>query len=271
MQNIVKSLGNGLDEELREALAGKQLFMQYQPVVDFPVPGVALRPSDRNAAVEALVRWNHRIRGAVSPLEFINVAEQSGLIDALSDLVFTTACRQFVRWQEEVGTAAPRRLAVNVSRGQLSQAGFVGLVGDILDVSGMPPEALQIEVNETLAARDERLQNRLRELKRLGVRLAVDNFGTGDSSLVGLHRLPVDLVKIDRSFVAAALHSERHRVLIDATVRVAHSVGMQCGAEGIETDLQLGIVRELGCRSGQGFFFGEAMSAAHLSQWLAAV
>ena len=259
---------NGLESELRQALEDKQLFVQYQPVVSLQRQGSSLAGTDRCAGVEALMRWNHRIRGAVSPLEFIGVAEECGLIGALTDFVLDSACRQFVRWQKELGAAAPRRLAVNLSRGQLAHPGFVATVRDILAANDMMPAQLQLEVNESLAARDDAVQARLRALKDLGLTLALDNFGTAQSSLANLHRLPVDLVKIDRSIVGEAVAGAHTRVLIDATVRVAASLHMKTAAEGIETEAQLAVVRQLGCDSGQGFFFSEAVSPANLAQWL---
>jgi len=259
---------NGLEGELRQALEDKQLFVQYQPVVSLRGQESSLGETDRSAGVEALVRWNHRIRGAVSPLEFIGVAEECGLIGALSDFVLDSACRQFVRWQKELGATAPRRLAVNLSRGQLAHPAFVATVRDVLAANDMMPAQLQLEVNESLAARDEAVQARLRALKDLGLTLALDNFGTAQSSLANLHRLPVDLVKIDRSIVSEAVANAHTRVLIDATVRVAASLNMRTAAEGIETEAQLAVVRQLGCDSGQGFFFSEAVSPANLVQWL---
>src|ERR1700722_741401 len=258
---------NGLEGELRQALEDKQLFVQYQPVVSLR-PESNLGETDRSAGVEALGRWNHRIRGAVSPLEFIGVAEECGLIGALSDFVLDSACRQFVRWQKELGATAPRRLAVNLSRGQLADPAFVATVRDVLAANDMMPAQLQLEINESLAARDEAVQARLRALKDLGLTLALDNFGTAQSSLANLHRLPVDLVKIDRSIVSEAVANAHTRVLIDATVRVAASLNMKTAAEGIETEAQLAVVRQLGCDSGQGFFFSEAVSPANLVQWL---
>jgi EAL domain-containing protein (putative c-di-GMP-specific phosphodiesterase class I) len=254
--------------ELRQALAENKLFVQYQPIVGLRRADDAVGAVDRSAGVEALVRWNHRIRGAVSPLEFISVAEECGLMGALSDFVLTTACRQFVEWQLELGLRAPRLLAVNLSRGQITRPGFVASVRDIVASSGMVAEQLQLEVNESLVVQDEAVQARLPELKALGVRVALDNFGTGYSSLTRLHRLPVDVIKIERSFVNEAVASSHHRVLIEAMVRVATSLRMSTVAEGIETEAQLAMVRQLSCDKGQGFFFSEAMSAANLAQWL---
>lgn len=258
----------GMADELRQALAENQLFVQYQPVVGLRHEISGAGVLDRSAGVEALVRWNHRIRGAVSPLEFIGIAEECGFIGALSQFVLGTACRQFVQWQEKAGARAPRLVAVNLSRGQLVEPGFVALVGSILGSCGMAAEHLQLEVHESVTVEDAIVQARLQELKEIGVRLALDNFGVGRSSLVNLHLLPVDIIKIDRSLVTEAVLSEHHRVLIEATVLVATSLGMSAAAEGIETEAQLAVVRQLGCKQGQGYFFSEAISAANMVQWL---
>jgi diguanylate cyclase (GGDEF)-like protein len=263
----------GLEAELRSALAGGQLFVVYQPLVGLqPVPGAqeggGADGVDRCAGVEALVRWQHPTRGVVSPLEFIAIAEESGLIGEVGEFVLDTACRQFVRWQATLGPLAPRILAVNVSRAQLTRPQIVADVRRILEQTGMAPQRLQLEVTESLAAQDELVQSRLHELKALGLMLALDDFGTGYSSLASLHLLPVDTVKIDRSFVSEADTSHRRRVLIEATVRVAHSLGMVTVAEGIETEAQARVIRELGCEKGQGFLFSRPLPADDITAWL---
>jgi EAL domain-containing protein (putative c-di-GMP-specific phosphodiesterase class I) len=255
----------GLGNELRQALAANQLFVQYQPVVGLGQGGTAL---DRGAGVEALVRWNHRLLGAVSPREFIGVAEECGLSGALGDFVLSTACRQFAQWQKELGVRAPRSIAVNASRGQILEPRFVDSVGDILHTYKMSPGQLQVEVNESLAVEDSGVQQRLRELRALGVVVALDNFGSGHSSLAGLHLLPVDLVKIHRSFISQSVSDAHYRLLIEVTVHIAKSLRVGVAAEGIETEAQLTMARQLGCGQGQGFFFSEAVSSANIVQWL---
>lgn len=261
---------SGMEGELRQAIAENKLFVQYQPVVGLRHEVTGAAALDRSAGVEALVRWNHRIRGAVSPLEFIGIAEKCGLTGALSEFVLGTACKQFVQWREQVGPRAPRLLAVNLSRGQIAEPGFVAAVRNILQSCAMDPEHLQLEVHENVTVDDGIVRARLLELKDIGVRLALDNFGVGRSSLVSLHLLPMDVIKIDRSLVTEAVASEHHRVLIEATILVARSLGMSTAAEGIETEAQLAVVRQLGCKQGQGFFFSEAISAAKVAQWLTA-
>ena len=257
---------SGLEAELRRALMQRELFVVYQPVVGLQTGGGI----DRCAGVEALVRWRHPKRGIVGPVEFIGVAEECGLIGALGDYVLATACEDFVGWQRTLGPRAPRSLAVNLSRAQVAEAGWTATVSAILKASGMPPHQLQLEVTESLAAQNATVQRHLHELKELGVKLALDDFGTGYSSLACLHLLPVDTVKIDRSFVSQADTSAHHRVLIEATVRVAHSLGMDTVAEGIKTEAQASVVSQLGSDKGQGYLYSRPLSADDLTDWIQA-
>ncbi len=255
----------GIEAELRQALAEEQLFVVYQPVV-------GLRPdggTDYAAGVEALVRWRHPERGIVPPIEFITVAEECGLIGAVGDFVLERSCRDFMDWRARLGKAAPRLIAVNLSRAQLGQPGWIDSVRRVLQVTGIAPEQLQLEVTESLAAQDQGIQQRLHELKALGIQLALDDFGTGYSSLSSLHLLPVDTVKIDRSFVSQADTSHHHRVLIEATVKVAQSLGMKTVAEGIETQSQADVVRAQCCAKGQGYFYSRPLPSDDLLAWLA--
>jgi diguanylate cyclase (GGDEF)-like protein len=253
-----------VEADLRRALAAGELFVVYQPVIDLQgAPGVRAC-----AGVEALVRWRHPVRGILPPGEFIWVAEECGLIGALGDFVLASACREFVRWQRDLGAHAPRTLAVNLSRAQLAQPGWVSTVRELLRDAGMEPARLQLEVTESLAAQDDTVQRCLHELKALGLTLALDDFGTGYSSLSSLRLLPVDTVKIDRSFVMEADTSPHHRVLVDATVRVANSLGMSTVAEGIETAAQAEVVRQLGCDKGQGYLYSRPLTAPDLVRWL---
>jgi predicted signal transduction protein with EAL and GGDEF domain len=254
-----------MEADLRRAIAERELFLVYQPVVDLQTEDLA-----GCAGVEALVRWQHPTWGVVPPFEFIGAAERCGLIGPIGEFVLDTACRQFVRWHERLGAHAPRTLAVNLSRAQLGPAGFIEAVGAILRSSGIAPGQLQLEVTESLAAQDEAVQMRLHELKALGLTLALDDFGTGFSSLASLHQLPVETVKIDRSFVIQADTSRHHQVLIEATILVTHSLGMTTVAEGIETAAQAAVVRRLGCEKGQGYFFSKPLPAAALEAWLVA-
>ena len=249
-----------VEHDLRRALREDELFVVYQPVVDLS--------DGRLTGVEALVRWRHPARGLVSPAEFVAIAEECGLIAEVGRQVLAKATAQFMRWRRELGAGAPQQLAVNLSRAQLERPTLVGDVMQALLEAGMPPQALQFEVTESLAAQDERVQATLRELKARGIRLALDDFGTGYSSLACLHQLPVDTVKIDRSFVHHAETVEYHRVLIEATIRVAKTLGMTTVAEGIETPGEAALMRALACDRGQGWLFGRPMPASDLEAWV---
>ena len=255
-----------IEGDLRRALQDGQLFVLYQPVVGLLPDGRI----DCSTGVEALVRWQHPQRGVVPPLEFIEVAEECGLIGALGDFVLERACSDFVAWQNTLGGTAPRLLAVNLSRAQLAQTGFAARVAEILQATGMQACQLQLEVTESLAAQDDQVQKRLHELKALGIKLALDDFGTGYSSLASLHLLPVDTVKIDRSFVSQSDTSAHHRVLIEATVKVARSLGMDTVAEGIETAAQARVVNELQCDKGQGYLYSRPLASTALIEWICA-
>jgi diguanylate cyclase (GGDEF)-like protein/PAS domain S-box-containing protein len=249
-----------MEGELRRALDQDELYVVYQPVVAM---------SDETlVGVEALVRWRHPERGEIPPGAFIGLAEECGLIDAIGDVVLAKACAQFALWQQQWGQQAPPLLAVNLSRAQLKQPGLVPEVMAVLEANGMRPDQLQLEVTESFAAQDEQVQVMLRALKAAGVRLALDDFGTGYSSLACLHQLPVDTVKIDRSFVACAHAVEYHRVLISATIRVARTLGMTTVAEGIETREQADLMSMLACDRGQGWLFGRPMTPEAMDLWL---
>jgi predicted signal transduction protein with EAL and GGDEF domain len=251
----------GLENDLRAGLERGELFVVYQPVVDLT--------TGLTCGVEALARWNHPVRGLVPPVEFIPVAEESGLIGAVGDFVLEAACAQFVQWQSLFDGHTRPVLAVNLSRAQLRLPGLVDGVRATLQRTGLAAHCLQLEVTESLAAQDEQVQATLRQLKATGVKLALDDFGTGYSSLACLHLLPVDTVKIDRSFVRDAEGSEYHRVLIEATIRVAQTLGMAVVAEGIETPGQALLLHALRCDKGQGYLYGKPMAAAELAATLA--
>ncbi len=261
MKERAERRGN-VESGLRRALLEGELFVVYQPIVDLA--------SGDCIAAEALVRWRHPVRGIVPPVEFIEVAEETGLIGPLGEFVLGEACREFVRWQRVLGDRAPRTLSVNLSRAQLADPALVNQVAQALRASGMPAVNLQLEVTESLAAQDANVQGRLHELKSLGLTLALDDFGTGYSSLASLHLLPVDVVKIDRSFVSQAETSPHHRVLIAATVRVARSLGMGTVAEGIETAGQADVLARLQCDKGQGYLFARPLVGDETLRWMAA-
>ena len=249
-----------LESDLRQAIYEGELFVVYQPIVYFGDTGVA--------AIEALVRWQHPQRGVISPLEFIGIAEETELIVPLGAFVLNAACHQLAAWHAQLGERAPRVMSVNLSRAQLCEPTLVDEVRHALYSSGLQPECLQLEITESLAAENPLIQARLHELKRLGVKLALDDFGTGYSSLASLHQWPVDVIKIDRSFVSQVTSSAHHRVLVEATVLVARSLGMGIVAEGVETAAQAELLCALLCEKGQGYFYARPLDADAATAWL---
>jgi diguanylate cyclase (GGDEF)-like protein/PAS domain S-box-containing protein len=248
-----------LENDLRQAVDKGEIHVVYQPMIELA--------SGRLVGMEALARWLHPQRGLVSPLAFIPVAEATGMIGRLGEFVLTTACHELVRLRALLGERAPQTVSVNLSRAQLRQAGFAAKLSELLYSAGLAPNALMLEVTESLAAQDEGMQLILREIRALGVSLSLDDFGTGYSSLSCLHELPVNQVKIDRSFVSQAVRSDYHRVMIDATISMARTLGLQTVAEGIETIEQAELMARLGCGKGQGYLYSRPLAAQDLEQW----
>jgi diguanylate cyclase (GGDEF)-like protein len=249
-----------LENDLRQALEKGDLTVVYQPLIDLG--------SGALYGIEALARWQHSRRGAVSPLSFIPIAEASGLIEGLGQFVLKTACEEFVRMRSSLGDLAPGTVSVNLSRAQLRQPGFLAKLSGVLLDSGIAPAQLILELTESLAAQDEIVQATLREIRALGVSLSLDDFGTGYSSLSCLHELPVNAVKIDRSFVGLALESDYHRVMIEATIRMAQTLGLSTVAEGIESPEQEALMKLLGCGKGQGYLYSQPLKAQALAAWV---
>jgi predicted signal transduction protein with EAL and GGDEF domain len=249
-----------LEADLRRALDEAQFFVVYQPIVSLADGSIA--------GAEALVRWRHPLRGVVPPDRFIGIAEETGLIVALGEWVLRQACDRLADWHRVLGPLAPRSMSVNLSRAQVLEPSIVGTVARALASSGLPAGALQLEVTESLAVQDAIVQQRLGELKALGLTLALDDFGTGYSSLSSLHLLPVDVVKIDRSFVEPSVTSAHHRVLVEAVCRIARSLGMTTVAEGVETAAQADLLATLDCDKVQGYFYARPMPADEATAWL---
>jgi diguanylate cyclase (GGDEF)-like protein len=236
-----------LEADLSVALQEEQFFLVYQPIFDLPRRTVV--------GVEALIRWSHPVRGVVRPDSFIPLAEESGMIAPIGRWVLEEACRQAAAWTAE---GRPLGISVNVSAFQLGRNGLLDDVRGALQRSGIAPSSLTLEVTETTIMRDMLAAcNRLEEIKGLGVRVAIDDFGTGYASLSHLQRMPVDILKIDRSFVAA-LHDGAHsRELLQAILGVGRALSLSVVAEGVEDDEQLRALEEMGCEMAQGFLMGE--------------
>lgn len=246
---LVASLG--LRRELETAVQQDQFTLYYQPVMELRTR--ALR------GVEALVRWDHPERGVVPPAEFIPLAESTGLILPLGRWVLREAVEQAKRWQDQFG--AEFTMSVNISPRQLDDKDLVGTVAEALRAFELAPGTLTLEVTESVLNESRRARETLERLRALGVRIAIDDFGTGFSTLARLREWPVDIVKIDRSFVQAVAGSERERTFTETIVRMAESVQLETVAEGIETEVQYEALDRIGCGLGQGYLMARPMAA----------
>jgi diguanylate cyclase (GGDEF)-like protein len=237
------------ENALRQAIERDQLRVVFQPEL-------ALR-SGAIVGVEALVRWQHPERGLLAPADFLALAEETGLIVPIDRWVLREACRHAHGWQSELGADAPLILRVNVSARQLARGGLADAVAAILAETGMEPGLLCLEVTESALMEDAECSRRtLAALKELGVRIAVDDFGAGCSSLENLRRFPLDDVKIDRSFVQGLAESEPDAAIVGAVIELGHALGLSVTAEGIETGAQLERLLAAGCDTAQGFLLG---------------
>jgi len=238
-----------LEKDLREALANDQLTLHYQPIVD--------SVSEEVVAFEALLRWHHPVRGLLPPALVIPLAEESGLMPRIGDWVLRTACAEAAKWPRHI------RVAVNLSPVQFADPALAATVTGTLAASQLDPERLELEINEAVFLADRKVtESTLTRLRSLGVRLALDNFGTGHSGLGHLRDAPLDKIKIDQSFVrGAASTGSRNGAIVRAIVVLAESLGMDTTAEGAETIEELSLIRRLGCSQVQGFIFARPMPA----------
>ncbi len=243
------------EHSLHRALERSELLLHYQPVVE--VRGTA------TVGVEALIRWDHPEQGLVAPGRFIAVAEESGLIIPIGAWVLEEACHQFRHWSE--GAVRLDSVEVNLSARQIDDPSIIETIEAILSRTGLPPEHLTLEITESALMRDAATALVvLRALKGLGVLLAIDDFGTGYSSLSYLQRFPLDVLKVDRMFVHELEEDNGGRAIVSAVVSLAHALGLEVVAEGVETEQQLDVLRELDCDYAQGFLFSRPVPAAEL-------
>jgi diguanylate cyclase (GGDEF)-like protein len=249
-----------LREALARAVTEGAFALQYQPIV--------LLDSSATVGFEALVRWEHPTRGLVAPSEFIALAEETGLIEPIGDLVLRTAVAAAVRWS--VTTTDEAYVSVNVSARQFRTPGFAERVDRVLTAAGLRPSLLMLEITESVLMReDDHVWGELATLRNTGVRLAIDDFGTGFSSLSYLEQTPIDVIKIDKSFVNTLVTSDRQRTVVEGIVLMAEKLGLQVVAEGIETEAERDLLAEMRCPYGQGYLYAVPLTDAEATSYLA--
>jgi diguanylate cyclase (GGDEF)-like protein/PAS domain S-box-containing protein len=250
-----------LDRDLRRAIERKQFVVHYQPIVQLT--------TGRVKGFEALVRWNHPERGMIMPADFILVAEELGLLVPIGWFVLQEACGQIKQWQNDFPSDPPLTMAVNMASLQIRQLDLVPHVLAILKETGVSPSSLEIEITEsTLLQNDDHTLRVLNQLKKAGISLHMDDFGTGYSSLSYLSHFPIDVVKIDRSFISSLQDKGKQDELVDAILTMAQAMGIRVIAEGIESEAQRERLRELACGYGQGFLFARPMAPADVEELL---
>ena len=247
--------------DLRYAIERDELQLEYQPIVDLETRTVS--------GLETLVRWDHPRRGRIAPADFIPIAEQSGLIVAIGRWVLLHACSHARHWSRSLPELLPVTVTVNLSARQLGDEHLLDDVANALRVAGLRRDQLVLELTEsTLLANSEETVSILTSLKSLGVRLAIDDFGTGYSSLSYLHRFPVDVLKIDKSFVAGVAGGPGASALASAVVALGNSLGLRTVAEGIESEAQFEVLHALGCKFGQGYLFSPPLPPGDVMAYL---
>jgi diguanylate cyclase (GGDEF)-like protein len=242
-----------LGKGLRIALSNNELEVHYQPIVN--------QKSETVDGFEALARWKHPIKGYIPPFKFIPVAEKSGLISALGDWILRASCLQAKLWIDQGNR--PRTVAVNISAAQILQSGFLDSVRRILEETQLPPHLLCLELTESLFVGKSmhKVSAMLQSFKDMGITTALDDFGTGYSSLSYLEHLPIDKLKIDRSFVSAMEKGQKNIDLVNGIINLAHSLGMVVVAEGAETEKEVAILQSLKTDAIQGYFYSKPMAA----------
>jgi diguanylate cyclase (GGDEF)-like protein/PAS domain S-box-containing protein len=250
-----------LESSLHPAVERGELEVHYQPIISLE--------TGRITGFEALLRWDHPERGPIEPAAFIPVAEETGLILPLGEWVMERACVQVAAWRSEFPELGPLSVTVNLAPRQLGDPALPGAVRAALDASGLPPQALVLEATEDAVMQDlDAIHRVVNALDDLGVLLSIDDFGTGFSSIAHLSRLPVDLLKIDRSFVAGIGRGPNDPALAQTIIAIARTLGVETVAEGIRTHEQVATLRSLGCRLGQGFLFSLPLPADEVEQLL---
>ena len=251
-----------METDLRHACERDELFVDYQPIVSLE--------SRTLIGFEALVRWRHPEFGLVPPKDFIPVAEETGQILTIGQVVLESACRQARYWQETYPSKPPLFVSVNLSVKQFNQPGLVENIARLLQEFQLPPRCLKLEITESVFSDNiEAAVGLLTQLRNLGVQLSIDDFGTGYSSLSYLQRFPIDTLKIDRSFVTQMMENEENLAIVRTIVALAQNLGMDVVAEGVETEDQLMLLRKLECENGQGYLFSTPLGDGQIDQYIA--
>jgi EAL domain-containing protein (putative c-di-GMP-specific phosphodiesterase class I) len=250
-----------LRADLDDAVAQQQFLLLYQPIVDLA--------TSEAIGFEALLRWQHPERGIIGPGEFIALAEDTGLIVPIGQWVLQQALHTAAGWHRTLPDDRLPYLSVNVSARQFRAPGFIDMVCRAVTDSGVPPHLLLLEITESLLLReDEQITDDLTALRQIGVRIAIDDFGTGYSSLSYLRHMPIDVLKVDKSFIDDIAHSEQQRALISTIVSLADTLNLKVVAEGIETPTQRDILARMGCPNGQGYLFSRPIDTTEALTWL---
>ena len=251
-----------MENDLRRALDREEFRVYYQPIVSLE--------NGQLTGFEALLRWQHPERGFISPVDFISLAEDTGLIVPIGMWILKRACQQLAKWQWKAPANRQLFMSVNLSSKQLAQSALVDQIRETLEETHVDPRHLKLEITESAVMENaETAAQLMRRLKALGVQLSIDDFGTGYSSLGYLHRFPVDILKVDRSFIGRIGEAAENIEIVRTIVSLAENMGMQVVAEGVETLSQLSQLRRLNCQYGQGYLFSRPMEAASIDAWIA--
>jgi len=259
-QRILERLS--LEAELHKALENNDLTVHYQPIIEIS--------EGRVTGFEALVRWRHPVSGMMYPGQFMPLAEETGLIISIDRWVMRTACQQTVAWQQQYPSQSPLSISINISSRQITQPDFIDFLRDILQETKLEVNCLLLEITEnTIMENFDQAASILQQLRQLGVQIHIDDFGVGYSSLNYLSRFPINSLKIDRSFIHMMTEDSSYLKIVQAIIRLTHSLGMSVTAEGVETQEQLSQLRELECEYIQGFLISKPIDSKDAGKLLA--
>ena len=243
-----------IQTDLKKALIKEEFILYDQPIISLSTQELI--------GFEALVRWNHPQEGLIPPIEFISLAEETGLIIDLGNWVFFEACRQAQVWKKQYEKAASLKISINLSGHQINEVNLVENIDRICNLTQLDPKFIRMEITENILIKNHQIINDLfQQIKERKIQICIDDFGTGYSSLSYLHNFELDILKIDKSFIQRNLNELKTIKILKTIIDVAYNFGMDVVAEGIETEQQSKILQDLGCKLGQGYFFGHPLNA----------